>query len=163
MHVKIASQITLNVIAFMHARCKKNEDNISVMLEWSCKEVCFQKQLTCFSRMTDKASSLTFFSTSQKLLQKIPFALLGGLSIWRKQTQRETTFQIERDFLSQLSCDWWEIILFKTLCQMCLYTFFSCTFAVSSSQRFSMYSVLTKHCPLTCWRAESLFYSSVTF
>lgn len=40
----------------------RNEDNISVTLEWSCKEVYFQHQLTCPSHrpVSDKTFGLTF-------------------------------------------------------------------------------------------------------
>lgn len=127
----------------------RNEDNISVTLEWSCKEVYFQHQLTCPSHKTCEWQDLwTYFSTFQEWL---PFALLGGGCIFeesKRPKMEESNFQIQRDFhhlLSKLSWDWWTIISFKVLVKFIFNFILALSFPalplslhVTSSESFSV-------------------------
>lgn len=84
MHVKIAWSLSC-------MQDGKNEGKISVMLGWSCKEVCFQEQLTWHSRTTCEWQDLFFWLFYIRNDLRKSSMLYGGdfSSIWRKQTSRD--------------------------------------------------------------------------
>lgn len=120
-HVKIASEITLNVISFMHERCKKKKMWIKFLSCWNDPVKGFQRHAIHVRHVSDKTSSLTFLHLRNDV-RKSPLLYQGG-GLFGESKHPEVDESIKSRaifFIFPLSCDWWEIISFKILCQIYL-------------------------------------------